>query len=203
MRYICTSLDLTHVTKASDPIFSITIINLINTEQLTVGSPIPVGKGLQPTRGGQYQIFSQPTISATIYKLHHILNTSICSYQSLIPEKVPAKIPEIPEKSTSIRSYQKITRKFSFHKTSIIFVLSVKPKPMAPQPETSTKLMNIMLNELNYLSWVRVVKISLKGRGKLGLVTGIIKKPSLSPVPTTEEIKAQEQWEMQDQEVIS
>jgi gag-polypeptide of LTR copia-type len=49
-----------------------------------------------------------------------------------------------------------------------------------------------MLNELNYLSWVRAVNISLKGRGKLGLVTGVIKKPSLSPVPTTEEIKPQE-----------
>jgi gag-polypeptide of LTR copia-type len=74
---------------------------------------------------------------------------------------------------------------------------------MAPQPETSTKLMNIMLNELNYLSWVRAVKISLKGRGKLGLVTGVIKKPSLSLVPTTEEIKVQEQWKIQDQEVVS
>jgi gag-polypeptide of LTR copia-type len=74
---------------------------------------------------------------------------------------------------------------------------------MAPQPKTSTKLTNIMFNELNYLSWVRAVKISLKGRGKLRLVTGVIKKPSLSPVPTTEEIKAQEQWKMQDEKVIS
>jgi gag-polypeptide of LTR copia-type len=64
---------------------------------------------------------------------------------------------------------------------------------MAPQSEISIKLTNIMLNELNYLSWVRAVKISLKGRGKLGLVTGVIKKPSLSSVPTAEEIKAQEQ----------
>jgi gag-polypeptide of LTR copia-type len=64
---------------------------------------------------------------------------------------------------------------------------------MAPQPDTSTKLTNIMFNELNYLSWVRAVKISLKSRGKLGLMIGVIKKPSLSPVPTTEEIKAQEQ----------
>jgi gag-polypeptide of LTR copia-type len=60
-----------------------------------------------------------------------------------------------------------------------------------------------MLNDLNYLSWVRAVKISLKGREKLGLVTGVIKKPSLSLVPTTKDIKAQEQWEMQDQKVIS
>jgi hypothetical protein len=61
---------------------------------------------------------------------------------------------------------------------------------MAPQSETSTKLTNIMLNGLNYMSWVWAVKISLKGQGNLRLVTGAAKKPTLSLVPTAEEIKA-------------
>jgi hypothetical protein len=60
-----------------------------------------------------------------------------------------------------------------------------------------------MLNGLNYLSWVSMVKISLKGRGKLRLVIGVIKKPSLSSVPTKEEIKAQQHWKMQNKEVVS
>jgi gag-polypeptide of LTR copia-type len=76
-------------------------------------------------------------------------------------------------------------------------------KKMAPQPETSTKLTNIILNDLNYLAWIRAVKISLKGKGKLGFATGTTKKPPLSAVPTTEEIKAQEEWEMKDQEIVS
>jgi hypothetical protein len=53
---------------------------------------------------------------------------------------------------------------------------------MPPQPKILTKLTNTMLNELNYLSWVRVVKISLKSREKLRLVIRVIKKPSLSLV---------------------
>jgi hypothetical protein len=60
---------------------------------------------------------------------------------------------------------------------------------MAPQLETSTKLTNIILNDLNYLAWVRVVKISFKGRDKLRFTTGTTKKPPLSAVPTAEEIK--------------
>jgi gag-polypeptide of LTR copia-type len=72
---------------------------------------------------------------------------------------------------------------------------------MAPQHETSTKLTKIMLNDLNYLAWVRTVKISLKGRGKLGFATCIEKKPPLSLVPTVEELEAQEEWEMKDQVV--
>jgi gag-polypeptide of LTR copia-type len=60
---------------------------------------------------------------------------------------------------------------------------------MAYQPETSTKLTNIMLSELNYMSWIRAVKILLRGQGKLGLVTGTTKNPGLSLVPTTKEIK--------------
>jgi hypothetical protein len=51
---------------------------------------------------------------------------------------------------------------------------------MTPQSETSTKLTNIMLNDLNYLACVRVVKISLKGRGKLGFATDTINKPRSS-----------------------
>jgi gag-polypeptide of LTR copia-type len=47
---------------------------------------------------------------------------------------------------------------------------------MDPQPETSTKLTNIMLSDLNYLAWIRAVKISLKGRGNLGFITGTTKK---------------------------
>jgi gag-polypeptide of LTR copia-type len=50
---------------------------------------------------------------------------------------------------------------------------------MTPQPETATKLTNIMFNDLNYLAWVRAVKISLKGRGKLGFATGTTKKPPM------------------------
>jgi hypothetical protein len=51
---------------------------------------------------------------------------------------------------------------------------------MVPQSETFTKLTNIMLNDLNYLACVRVVKIFLKGRGKLGFAAGTIKKPRSS-----------------------
>jgi hypothetical protein len=63
---------------------------------------------------------------------------------------------------------------------------------MASQLQVSIKLTNIMRNELNYLSWVWTVKISLKYTGKHVFVTGTARKPSLSLVPTAEEIKAQD-----------
>jgi gag-polypeptide of LTR copia-type len=69
-------------------------------------------------------------------------------------------------------------------------------KKMAPQPETSTKLTNVTLSDLNHQSWVRAIKISLKGRGKLGYVTGTIKKQALSIVPTEAELTTLEEWEM-------
>jgi gag-polypeptide of LTR copia-type len=74
---------------------------------------------------------------------------------------------------------------------------------MAPQPKISIKLTNVTLSDLNYQSWVRAVKISLEGRGKLGYVIGTVKKPALSIVLTEAELTALEEWEIQDQEVVS
>jgi hypothetical protein len=39
---------------------------------------------------------------------------------------------------------------------------------------------SVLLNELNYLSWSRVVMIALRGRHKLGYVDGYIKAPDPS-----------------------
>jgi gag-polypeptide of LTR copia-type len=74
---------------------------------------------------------------------------------------------------------------------------------MAPQSEISIKLTNVTLSDLNYQSWVRVVKISLEGRGKLGYVIRTVKKPTLSIVLTEAELTTLEEWEMQDQEIVS
>jgi hypothetical protein len=70
---------------------------------------------------------------------------------------------------------------------------------MTPQSKISEKLTNIIFSNLNYLGWVREVKISFKGRGKFEFVTDTTKKPPLSLVPTIEELKAQGDWEMRDQ----
>jgi hypothetical protein len=62
---------------------------------------------------------------------------------------------------------------------------------MTLQSKISKKLTIIMFINLNYLAWVREVKISFKGRGKLEFVTDTTKKSPLSLVPTTEELKNQ------------
>jgi gag-polypeptide of LTR copia-type len=67
---------------------------------------------------------------------------------------------------------------------------------MTPQTETSTKLTNVTLGDLNYQSWVRAIKISLKGRGKLGYVIETVKNPALSIVPTEAELTTLEKWDM-------
>jgi gag-polypeptide of LTR copia-type len=62
-----------------------------------------------------------------------------------------------------------------------------------------------LLNEKNYMSWVKSVTLTLSGRGKLGHVTGTKKKPiAEKPAePTAEENQKIEDWQMTDHLVMS
>jgi hypothetical protein len=44
---------------------------------------------------------------------------------------------------------------------------------------TAQQLSSVLLNELNYLSWSRVVTIALGGRSKLGFINGSISSPNV------------------------
>jgi gag-polypeptide of LTR copia-type len=42
---------------------------------------------------------------------------------------------------------------------------------------TSLKLTSMLLNDKNYQAWAKAVRISLKGKGKLGYINGTRPKP--------------------------
>jgi gag-polypeptide of LTR copia-type len=60
---------------------------------------------------------------------------------------------------------------------------------------TSLKLTLMLLNDKNYQAWVKAARISLKGKGKLGYISGT------RPRPVTA-IEAEE-WEVQDSIILS
>lgn len=45
---------------------------------------------------------------------------------------------------------------------------------------TNQRLCSVLLNELNYLPWSRVVSLALGGRGKLGFINGSVEIPDSS-----------------------
>jgi gag-polypeptide of LTR copia-type len=60
---------------------------------------------------------------------------------------------------------------------------------------TSLKLTSMLLNDKNYQAWAKAVRISLKGKGKLGYINGTRPKPIIA-------IEAEE-WEVQDSLILS
>ncbi|KAJ4753730.1 01P13-1 [Rhynchospora pubera] len=71
--------------------------------------------------------------------------------------------------------------------------------------QNQDKLTTELLNERNYPTWARAVSFALSGRGKIGHITGTKKKPVAAKpaVPTDEETKAIEDWQMSDHQVMT
>jgi gag-polypeptide of LTR copia-type len=60
----------------------------------------------------------------------------------------------------------------------------------------SQKLTNAPLNGMNYIPWVKSIKVTLKGKGLLEYVNGSKVRPS-------EGIEAQDEWDMINSQVMT
>jgi gag-polypeptide of LTR copia-type len=60
----------------------------------------------------------------------------------------------------------------------------------------SQKLINVSLNEKNYIPWAKAARVTLKGKGLLGYINGNKVRPIFGA-------EAQEEWEMLDSQVMT
>jgi gag-polypeptide of LTR copia-type len=67
----------------------------------------------------------------------------------------------------------------------------------AADGNSSMRFTTIPLNKHNYQTWSRAIIKSLKGRGKIGYITGIKKKPENAE----KEKEKTEEWEIEDNQI--
>jgi gag-polypeptide of LTR copia-type len=66
-----------------------------------------------------------------------------------------------------------------------------RPRPDFNSDHSDQRLSHILLNGKNYLTWSKTAKVTLKGKGLLGFISGAREQPK-------EGIDAQEDWDMLD-----